>query len=93
MRCNSDPCNHLNIPLTPFLQNNDHVAQAVKAELSKAMTGFGFEVIQVRPLSVSQGVGLGDCHRRCKPQVMHEVALVCHLTGSRCPSLRRRMVT
>lgn len=30
------------------LQNKDHVAQAVKDELTKAMSGFGYEVIQVR---------------------------------------------
>ena len=31
------------------LQNKENVARAVKAELTKAMSGFGYEVIQVLP--------------------------------------------
>lgn len=29
-------------------QNKEHVASAVKEELTKAMTGFGYEIIQAR---------------------------------------------
>ena len=31
-------------------QNKEHVAKAVKEELTKAMTGFGYEIIQACPL-------------------------------------------
>ena len=31
-----------------WLQNKEHVASAVKEELTKAMTGFGYEIIQAR---------------------------------------------